>query len=340
MPRRHLTTEERCRAIGMLEAGMHQVDVAESVGTTQCVISRLFARYRETGLVSERHPGPRRITTEMQDRFLYLSARRSPTRTAPELKSRLQQIHGIQVTSRTVISRLHEAGLKSRRPLRCQPLTRGNRVIRLTWAEEHVLWNNFQWTPVLFTDESRFGLYPDSRRVRVWRRPGNVERINNVQEVHSYKGGTVMVWGGICIGGRTDLIRVDHFLNAHRYVEEILQPVVLPYRAAVGDNFVLMHDNARPHTARTVQTFLEENAVEVLPWPAQSPDLNPIEHAWDMLQRRVLREDGHFENHDELFAGLQEAWRAIPQADLDHLIQSMQRRCRAVINSRGGHTTY
>lgn len=88
----------------------------------------------------------------------------------------------------------------------------------------------------------------------------------------------------------------------------------------------------------TLHTFCKTTIS--LPWPAQSPDLNPIEHAWDMLQRRVLRENPQFQNQEELFAALNAVWIAIPQEDLDHLILSMSRRCRAVINSRGGHTRY
>ncbi|KAL1493686.1 hypothetical protein ABEB36_009381 [Hypothenemus hampei] len=340
MERSHLSRDEMLRAIGMLEAGMRQIDVANAIGTSQSVISRLFARYRETGAISERHPGRHRITTRNQDRFLQMTARRIPTVTAPELQRQLQQAHGIALSSRTVINRLHEANLRSRRPLRVQPLRRGNRGARLIWAQEHVLWNNFQWASVLFTDESRFGIHPDSRRVRIWRQPGNENRLQHVQEVHSFRGGTIMVWGGISFGGRTDLVLIENFLNAVSYRNQILQPIVLPYAAAVGENFILMHDNARCHVAATVSEFLNESGIDVLPWPAQSPDLNPIEQAWDMLQRGVLRGGNNFQNREQLFAVLQESWRLIPQQDLNNLILSMQRRCRAVVNSRGGHTNY
>ena len=49
----------------------------------------------------------------------------------------------------------------------------------------------------------------------------------------------------------------------------------------------LQHDNATSHTARSVCDFLQDRNVSVLPWPAKSQDLNPIEHAWDLLDRRV-----------------------------------------------------
>lgn len=340
MNRNHLTRDQMLRAVGMLENGARQNDVAEAFQTTQSVISRLWARYREHGDVSERHPGPSRITTPAQDRFLSQMARRNPRITAPELMNRFRETHNVQISESTIRNRLHESGLRSRRPLRCQPLSRGNRAARLNWVTDHENWTENQWAPVLFTDESRFGLHPDSRRVRVWRETGLEAVLENVREVHSYRGGTVMVWAGIRLGGRTNLILLENFLTAQRYMEEILRPVVLPQATVVGPRFILMHDNARPHVARIVTDFLQEQEITVLPWPAQSPDLNPIEHAWDMLQRRVLRVHQNFENRAQLFTALSDAWDALPQNELDNLILSMGRRCRAVRNARGGHTRY
>lgn len=340
MERRHLTREEMIRAVGLLDGGMTQTQVAVEMGTTQSVISRLYARYREEGDVRERHRGRDRITTPVQDRFLQLNARRRPTVTAPELQIMLQQVHNAEVSADTVRRRLHENNLRSRRPLRVQPLSWGNRGLRLLWAQEHSLWQNENWARVLFSDESRFGIYPDSRRVRVWREPNNANRLRNVQEVHSFRGGTVMVWGGISIGGRTDLILLENFLTGRSYVDQILAPVVVPYAAAIGPNFVYMHDNARPHTSRIATEFLENSNIDVLPWPAQSPDLNPIEHMWDMLGRRLLRMERPRENRRILFLTLREAWNEIPQQDIDNLILSMPRRCREVVTSRGGHTNY
>lgn len=328
------------RAIGHLEGGARQIDVARELGTTQSVISRLLARYRDHGDVSERHTGRTRATTSRQDRFLELTARRESNITAPELQIRLQRAYQVSVSADTVRRRLHEANLRSRRPVRVVNLSRGNREARYSWAQQHVGWSNDDWANVLFSDESRFGIYPDSRRTRVWREPGNRARLNNLQPTHSYQGGTIMVWGGISLGGRTDLVFLERFMTGALYLDVILQPIVVPYAATQGPSFILMHDNARPHTSRAVRNFLEESNIRVLQWPSQSPDLNPIEHAWDMLQRRVLSIGAPRDNRRNLFSALSEAWRAIPQEDLDNLILSMPRRCQAVLNERGGQTLY
>jgi transposase len=99
-----------------------------------------------------------------------------------------------------------------------------------------------------------------------------------------------MVWGGISLDASTDLVFVENgAMTAHRYILECLEPNVVPYAPFIGENFLLMNDNARSHRARIVDQYLEQVGMQRLPWPACSPDLNPIKHVWDFLSRRVRR---------------------------------------------------
>lgn len=341
MSRRHLTREEMLRAVGMLEAGLTQREIAVAVNTQPSVVCRLWARYRATGDVAERHRGRYRVTTQRQDRFLQNAARRQPQITARQLVVRLHTEHQVVISDQTARRRLHEANLRARRPLRVPALRRGNRGRRLLWANGHLRWTENQWAHVLFSDESRFGFHPDSRRVRVWRVPGRQSRLQNPQEVHPYQGGTIMVWAGIRLGGRTDLVSIRGNLTAEQYMREVVHPVVIPHRQQLGENFMFMQDNARAHTARLVMNVFSEHNITVLEWPAQSADLNPIEHAWDLLGRRAFSDlPQNLNTEEELFLHLSRVWSLIPQETIDNLILSMPRRCRAVANAMGGPTDY
>ena len=99
-------------------------------------------------------------------------------------------------------------------------------------------------------------------------------------------------------------------------------------------------DNARPHVAAVCRDFLQTENVDVMNWPACSPDLSPIEHLWDALDRRVRQRLPAPANIGELRQALTEEWQNIPQATIDRLIGSMRRRCVAVQRANGGHTRY
>jgi hypothetical protein len=131
---------------------------------------------------------------------------------------------------------------------------------------------------VLFTDESRFCIYGNDRRHRIWRRNTQYHQ-QNIVRIRAFYGGSVMVWAGISFFHHNELVVIPPpGLNSRRYVEEVLRPHVLPMSDRIGRRFLLMQDNARPHTAQNTRHFLRSNNISTLDHPPMSPDLNPIEH--------------------------------------------------------------
>lgn len=342
MPRHHLSETDVARALGMLEAGLSQRRVARMMGVSHSVISRANQRHRETGLYSERPRSGRPVsTTPRDDRYLTNLTLRNRFHSARRLNNDFAAATGVIVSTQTIRNRLHRANMHARRPAQCVPLTHAHRRIRLNWAREHVRWTRQQWRRVLFTDESRFSLDHNDGRSRVWRRPGERFADHCIAEHDRYGGGSVMVWGGITYANRTRLYVVPGgAMTGVRYRDEVLEPIVVPFAENVGQNIIFMDDNARAHRARVVTEFLEGQGIERMEWPARSPDLNPIEHVWDMMGRSLEQLEAHPLGLQQLGVALEAAWDALDVRDINRLISSMRQRCEAVIAAGGGHTRY
>ena len=135
-----------------------------------------------------------------------------------------------------------------------------------------------------------------------------------------------MVWGCVSQHHRTELIVIAGNLNAVRYREDILLPHVVPFLQAHPD-MTLQYENASSHTARSVRDFLQDRNVSVLPWPAKSPHLNPIEHVWDRLDRRVRARAILPRNVRELAGALMEEGGNISQQALANPVHEEEVHC-------------
>ena len=149
-----------------------------------------------------------------------------------------------------------------------------------------------------------------------------------------------MVWDGFSLHHRTPLHIVQGRLTGVAYRDTIVRPLVLPALQAVGNGAVFQDDNAHCHRAAVVQTFLRQQGVVRMDWPARSPDLNPIGHLWDVLGRRVRAVNPPPATLQDLAQLLQQEWQAIPGATLRRLVESMRRQCTAVRNVHGSNTRY
>ncbi|GFW74470.1 transposable element Tcb1 transposase [Trichonephila clavipes] len=120
-----------------------------------------------------------------------------------------------------------------------------------------------EWNEIVFTDESRICLQHHDGRIRVWRHRGERMLHSWVMHLHTGPEPGIMVWRGIGYHSRTPLVRIAGSAPA-----------------------IFEQDNVRPHVARNVQRFFVNHEIELLPWPAHSPDLSPIENMLSMVAER------------------------------------------------------
>jgi hypothetical protein len=168
-----------------------------------------------------------------------------------------------------VRNRLRKRGIRAR----CQyvgcVLTPRHRTARLNWCTLHRRWTRQQWATVLFSDESRFTLHSKDGRTRVNRRNGERYSDACVNPVNHFQA-SIMVWGGITSTSKLNFAIIRGNMNAQSYFNNVLNPADIPF-INQHDGVSFQHDNARRHTARITTQHLQQNNVNVLPWPACSP---------------------------------------------------------------------
>ncbi len=256
--------------------------------------------------------------------------------TARALQNDLQQAAAVNVSDQTIRNILHESGLRTRHPLVGPVLTARHCGARLAFANKHQNWQVHYWRPVLFSDESRFTLSTCNRRERVWRSRGEHYATCNI--VQHDRLVVDQWWSG---EGRTELYRLDRgTLTVIRYQDEILGLIVKPVAGVVGPGFLLVHDNGRPHVARVCRQFLEDEGIDTIECPTRSPDLNPIEHLWDIMFRFIRSRQVAPQTVQEINDALVQIWEEIRQDTIRRLFRSMLRHCQECTQARGGNTNY
>ena len=168
------------------------------------------------------------------------------------------------------------------------------------------------------------------------RRPGERLSTKCVKKTVKFGGGSVMVWGIMSAAGVGPLVRIQGTVNAD-ICKRILTQHAVPCLQN-SEDLVFMQDNAPCHKSRKVMQFLSEEGITVMKWPAQSPDLNPIENLWKMIGEKAMEKNP--KNVDELWNTLLEEWQNFDQALCKKLINSCGRRCAAVIQQKVLFTKY
>jgi len=258
--------------------------------------------------------------------------------TATELKRSLD----LGVCVQTIRNMLKKEGLRSAVKSKKPFLSMRHRRARLEFALEHQHWTLDDWSRVIWSDETKINRLGSDGRVWVWKRPGSGLTDQQVSGTVKFGGGSLMVWGCMTTQGPGYLCKIDGRMDAELYTS-ILQDELLDTVEFYGldrEEVIFQQDNDPKHTSKKASKWFRDNDINVLKWPAQSPDLNPIEHLWSHLKRQLNTYETPPAGIHELWERVQMEWEKIPKETCISLIESMPRRVQAVIKAKGGNTKY
>ena len=289
-------------------------------------------------LQTQPRSGRPRKTTMRDDKIIARKSHADPSKPATEITAEINKELDYNLSVSTVKRRLKAAGLNARRPSRKPFISAKNRKARLEFAKSHLHWTHKEWQKILWSDESKYNLF-SSDGIKFIRRPEN-KRNHIKYQVPTIKhgGGNVMVWGCFSRDGVGPLVRINDKMDAKLYLS-IISTHMLPHaKSKMPRGWSFQQDNDPKHRSLLVKEFIKAKKIRDIEWPSQSPDLNPIEHLWEVLDRAV-RQDS-YKNKDEFFEKLREHWAQIPITALIKLVDSMPARCAAVIAAKGYPTKY
>ena len=335
--------EDRGKIVALSEEGYTQRVIAARVGCTQASVSGILKKMMVYGNVNDaKIPGWKRKTSQKEDRIVVRKSKADRFKTASQIKAEMQIDYDVDISVSTTRRRLREAGLNACRPRKKPRLTARHKKKRLDFAKAHQNWTAEQWAQVVFSDESRFLLHRSDGRILVRRMTGEELNEHCVQPTVRHGGGGIMVWGCINARGAGCISKVEGSLTGEVYID-VLADGLIPSRDMLGmlglpDGWILQQDNATCHTSRVVKQWLQDEGITSMEWPAQSPDLNPIENLWDYVKSKVQQQNPT--NVKELWNAVKTTWLNFPMNNITNLINSVPRRCKAVIKARGGPTKY
>ena len=304
--------------------------VAHKVSCTEEAVRRWKRRYDQTGSVEDApRSGRPRLLKEGARQAVSHHATATPAASTPK---ELLRTFDFDVCARTIRRTLDDLGLHGRVARFTPPLNEVHRKKRLSFCNGYGGWTAQLWASVLWSDEASVEMGVHGQ---VWvQRPAGLEwdpRFTVHKAKHPPK---CHIWGCMAANGVGRCFIFTEYLDKE-LMRTILDENLLPSVAQLGLTapWWFQQDNDPKHTSKLVQAWIHNHGVSCLEWPPYSPDLNPIEHVWTDVKRRV--EASTPKTLEELKEELRKQWNATDPAFCQKLVASMPARMQAA-RAHGG----
>jgi transposase len=336
MGRKKVTVYQKIQALTLLQAGFTYENIRNQLGVSSGCISNI-AKKEKSKLSLENRPGQgrKKMTTATEDRYLLNLMKKDRWKTSRQLASEWNLSNGKSISPQTVRRRLFNAGYRSYTTKRKPYRKRSHCSSRLRFAEKCSDWNFSDWKNVIFSDECHFEVFNRKNLSYVRRHPSESDKPFCFKPRVQGGGGSVSVWGAMTAKGVGPLVFYDGRLNGKNYIN-VIQGELLPYiekNFDESDPWYYVQDNAPCHKSEFSMNWFKQNKINVLDWPAVSPDFNAIENLWDIIDEKLT--NYCLTNVNDLQQAIMKLWTEIPIKTCEDLVRSMPRRMKKFIHVKG-----
>ena len=335
-----LSTFVRHEIIFLRKRGESYRKIGKALKLSFSTVRHVIKKYEETATTENRpRSGRPKVLTVRERRHIIREVVKNPFVSAQNLSIDIATSSGTTVTAQTIRNVLHSATIYGRAARKKPFINDTNRRKRLGFAKAYVNKPMEFWKNCIFSDESKFNIFGSDGKKFVWRRPNTELEKQNIRPTVKHGGGHLMVWGCMSYNGVGNLAFIEGNMNALMYIG-ILRNNLLESATKLGikETFRFQQDNDPKHTAHRTREWLLYNVPKQLPTPPQSPDVNPIENLWHILDLEIRKRK--IKNKNDLKKALLEEWSKIPLETTKKLVESMPNRLQAIINAEGMHTKY
>lgn len=331
---KQLTDILKGRIIGLRETGLTINEITKKTQVPRSTVSKFLIRTKERGNTARKQGSGRpAILNSTNLATIKKIVCKTPRISSAKIANKLKNI----AAPRTIRTALNNLSFYGRYAAKKPFLTSKNKTARLNWAYKYLNYKKEHWEKVIWSDECRFKLFGSDGKVHVWRKPNTRLEEKNLSGTVKFGGGSIMLWG--CFYGKNlgKHVFVEETLNTLGYID--ILSTSLPESVIENLNlYLFQQDNAPCHKSIATMDYFKQHKIKVMDWPAQSPDLNPIENVWSYMKIKLA--DYNPRNMNDLKNLITQIWNEIPASFFKKLIDGMHNRCLQVIKAKGGHINY